>query len=103
MPSTNGEAGRNHAHCDRNRVKSSEFAEWLGDRKNARMIPHRLEDCGTRSAHRNSGRQLTDSGRSRGPASRLCQTRAKRGEASRTGRKANRSMKARTHNASLGQ
>jgi hypothetical protein len=25
---------------------SSEFAEWLGDRKNRRIIPHRLEACG---------------------------------------------------------
>jgi hypothetical protein len=38
----------------RNRVTSAEFAEWLGDRKNARMIPHRLEECGY-IPHRNSG------------------------------------------------
>jgi Family of unknown function (DUF5906) len=28
------------------RVAPSEFALWLGDRKNARRIPHRLEACG---------------------------------------------------------
>jgi hypothetical protein len=28
------------------RVAPSEFALWLGDRKNAGQIPHRLEACG---------------------------------------------------------
>jgi Family of unknown function (DUF5906) len=28
------------------RVTSSEFAEWLGDRKNSRRIPHRMQSCG---------------------------------------------------------
>ena len=36
------------------RVTSAEFVEWLGDRKNARMIPHRLEECGY-VPHRNNG------------------------------------------------
>jgi hypothetical protein len=30
----------------RNNTNSSEFAEWLKDRKNSRKIPHRLEACG---------------------------------------------------------
>jgi hypothetical protein len=27
-------------------VTTGSFAEWLGDRKNRRAIPHRLEECG---------------------------------------------------------
>jgi hypothetical protein len=27
-------------------LASADFADWLADRKNARRIPHRLEDCG---------------------------------------------------------
>jgi hypothetical protein len=38
----------------KNRVTSAEFAEWLGDRKNARMVPHRMEECGY-IPHRNAG------------------------------------------------
>jgi Family of unknown function (DUF5906) len=38
----------------KNHVTSSEFAEWLGDRKNARMIPHRMEECGY-EPYRNKG------------------------------------------------
>jgi hypothetical protein len=30
----------------KNRSSSAEFQEWLGDRKNSRKIPHRMEACG---------------------------------------------------------
>lgn len=31
-------------------VAASAFAEWINDRRNARRIPHRLEECGYRAA-----------------------------------------------------
>jgi Family of unknown function (DUF5906) len=30
----------------KSKTNSAEFAEWLGDRKNSRKIPHRMEACG---------------------------------------------------------
>jgi hypothetical protein len=34
-------------------ITNAEFSEWLGDRKNSRQIPHRMEECGY-VPHRNS-------------------------------------------------
>jgi Family of unknown function (DUF5906) len=34
-------------------ITSADFSEWLGDRKNARQIPHRMEECGY-VRHRNA-------------------------------------------------
>jgi uncharacterized protein DUF5906 len=33
----------------KNHATSAEFAEWLGDRKNSRKVPHRMEACGYRA------------------------------------------------------
>jgi hypothetical protein len=40
----------------KNHTSSSEFSEWLADRRNSRKIPHRMEACGYRPVRNDSAK-----------------------------------------------